>query len=129
MSFVEGQSLDKTWESYDEDTKAHVANQLKEYLRELQQFSNGNYIGSVDSDPVTDPILESYHVNGPFDSEEAYQSKAPKRQIKNFLSDLRLQNIMTNDGSVNGVLDWEFSRWYPEYWEFSKALYVWKVAE
>lgn len=64
MSFVEGQSLDKTWESYDEDTKAHVANQLKEYLRELQQISNGNYIGSVDSDPVTDPILESYHVNG-----------------------------------------------------------------
>lgn len=93
-----------------------------------------------------------YTFSGPFDSEEAfnnavidaYQSKAPKRQIKNFLSgmlcqnkhqivfthgDLRLQNIMANDGSVNGILDWEFSRWYPEYWEFSKALYVWKVAE
>lgn len=33
---------------------------------------------------------------------------------------------MVNDGSVSGVLDWEFSGWYPEYWEFSKALYIWK---
>lgn len=40
--------------------------------------------------------------------------------------DLRLHNIMVNDGSVSGVLDWEFSGWYPEYWEFSKALYIWK---
>lgn len=53
----------------------------------------------------------------------------PKQTPDRVHPDLRLQNIMANDGSVNGVLDWEFSRWYPEYWEFSKALYVWKVAE
>lgn len=64
MSFVEGQSLDKTWESYDKDTKAHVTNQLEEYLHELRKISSGNYIGSVDSGPVTDPILEGYHVKG-----------------------------------------------------------------
>jgi hypothetical protein len=33
---------------------------------------------------------------------------------------------MVNEGYVSGTLDWEFSGWYPEYWEFSKALYVWK---
>lgn len=86
---------------------------------------------------------------GPFRSEEefnnaiidAYQSKAPRRRIKSFLTgmlshnkhqivfthgDLRLQNVMVEDGNVSGILDWEFSGWYPEYWEFSKALYVWK---
>jgi hypothetical protein len=149
MSFVEGQSLDKAWETYDSITKNQVTNQLKGYLRELRQISHRSYIGSVDFGPVTDPILESHHVKGPFDSEEAfnnaiidaYQSKAPKRQIKNFLAgmlsqkkhqivfthgDLRLQNIMVKDGYVSGILDWEFSGWYPEYWEFSKALYVWK---
>lgn len=56
--------MDKVWESYDEDTKSHVTNQLKEYLLELRQISNGSYIGSANSGPVTDPILESYHVKG-----------------------------------------------------------------
>lgn len=91
MSFVESQTLDKVWESYDEDTKAHVTNQLKEYLLELRQIRNGSYIGSANSGPVTDQILESYHVKGwhlttliytpvlirtclgPFDSEENLQ--------------------------------------------------------
>lgn len=85
---------------------------------------------------------------GPFDSEkafnnaivDAYQAKAPKRHIRNFLSgmlsqnnhqivfthgDLRVANIMVNNGSVRGIVDWEFSGWYPAYWEFSKALHVW----
>lgn len=64
MSFVEGQTLDMVWETYDEDTKVHVPNQLKEYLREIRSIPNGNYIGSADSGPVTDPILETYHVRG-----------------------------------------------------------------
>ncbi|PGH15751.1 hypothetical protein AJ80_05459 [Polytolypa hystricis UAMH7299] len=127
---------------------------LKGYLRELRRISTGDdgsntYIGSVDLGPVTDPILESHRIKGPFDSEEvfnnaiinAYQSKAPKCQIKNFLAgmlfqkrhqivlthgDLCLQNIIVNDGYVSGILDWKLSGWYPKYWEFSKALYVWK---
>ncbi|KAI2747216.1 hypothetical protein DTO013E5_3762 [Penicillium roqueforti] len=146
MTFVEGQSLDKVWESYDENTKAHVTNQLKQYICELRNI-DGNYIGSTDSGPIMDPIFETYHDKGPFNSEEAfnnaivdaYQSKAPRCHIKSFLSgmlcqnkhqikfihgDLRLQNTIVNDGSVSGIVDWEFSGLYPEYWEFSKALHV-----
>lgn len=40
--------------------------------------------------------------------------------------DLRPQNIMVRAGSITGILDWELSGWYPEYWEFAKALYVWR---
>lgn len=47
-----------------------------------------------------------------------------RHQILFTHGDLRLQNIMVKDGCVSGVLDWEFSGWYPEYWEFSKALHV-----
>ncbi|KAE8151999.1 kinase-like protein [Aspergillus avenaceus] len=119
------------------------------YFCELRQINPSHYIGSVDLGPVTDPILEGYGIKGPFDSEDdfnnaiidAYQSKAPKCCIKNVLAgmlsqrrhyavfthgDLRLQNIIVNNGNVTGILDWEFSGWYPEYWEFAKALYVWK---
>lgn len=41
-------------------------------------------------------------------------------------ADLHLRNIMVRDGSITGIIDWEFSGWYPEYWEFAKALYVWR---
>lgn len=47
-----------------------------------------------------------------------------KHQIKFIHGDLRLQNTIVNDGSVSGIVDWEFSGLYPEYWEFSKALHV-----
>lgn len=88
-------------------------------------------------------------MTGPLDLEEAfniaiidaYESVVPKRHIRNFpigmLSerdhsivfshgDLRPQNILVKDEKVIGVIDWEFSGWYPEYWEFAKALYVWR---
>ncbi|WEW60294.1 hypothetical protein PRK78_005779 [Emydomyces testavorans] len=148
MSFVEGQTLDTVWESYDEATKHRVADQLKECLHDLRNISGGTYIGSVDQGPVTDQILANSLNKGPFDSEEAfnnaiidtYQANAPKRHIRTFLTgmlslskhrivfthgDLRLQNIMVQDGRITGIVDWEFSGWYPEYWEFSRALHVW----
>ncbi|OJD15262.1 hypothetical protein AJ78_04484 [Emergomyces pasteurianus Ep9510] len=149
MSFVEGQTLDTVWGSYDEATKHHVADQLKECLHDLRNISGGTYIGSIDRGPVTDQILTGSLNKGPFDSEESfnntlidvYQANAPKRHVRSLLTgmlsqnkhrtvfthgDLRLQNIMVKSGRITGILDWEFSGWYPEYWEFSKALYVWK---
>ncbi|KNG83796.1 hypothetical protein ANOM_007393 [Aspergillus nomiae NRRL 13137] len=149
MSYVEGQTLDKVWDTYEDIPKSRITSQLKEYIHQLRQLRHENYIGSADFGPVTDPILETYSNKGPFDSEEsfnnaiieAYQLKAPKRHIKSFLvgmlsqkryqivfthGDLRPQNIMVNHGNISGIVDWEFSGWYPEYWEFSNALYVWK---
>ncbi|KAB8266002.1 kinase-like protein [Aspergillus pseudonomiae] len=122
---------------------------VEEYFHQLRQLRHENYIGSADFGPVTDPILETYSNKGPFDSEEsfnnaiieAYQLKAPKRHFKSFLvgmlsqkryqivfthGDLRPQNVIVNHGNISGIVDWEFSGWYPEFWAFSKALYVWK---
>ena len=33
---------------------------------------------------------------------------------------------MVHDGHVTGMVDWEYSGWYPEYWEFARALYIWQ---
>ncbi|RDH32642.1 hypothetical protein BDQ94DRAFT_159829 [Aspergillus welwitschiae] len=111
-------------------TGSQITTQLKNYIGELRQIGNGNgsyYIGSIGPGPVTDPILENYHNKGPFTSEDefnntlvkAYQAQAPKRHIKNLLSGMLSQR-------KHRIVDWEFSGWYPEYWEFAKALYVWK---
>ncbi|BDD63618.1 hypothetical protein MPDQ_004267 [Monascus purpureus] len=149
MSFIDGQTLDTVWDSCSEHTKAAIAAQLKSYMEEIRNIGDGSYIGSVDHGPVTDQILSNHHTKGPFLSEEefnkaiidAYEANFPKRHIRALLSgmlfqnkhrivfthgDFRPRNIMVKDGKVTGIIDWELSGWYPEYWEFVKSLYVWR---
>jgi aminoglycoside phosphotransferase (APT) family kinase protein len=40
-------------------------------------------------------------------------------------ADFRPANIIVKDGHVAGIIDRELAGWYPEYWEFVKALYMW----
>ena len=35
-------------------------------------------------------------------------------------ADLAPRNIRVKDGHITGILDWEFSGWYPEYWDYTK---------
>jgi hypothetical protein len=40
-------------------------------------------------------------------------------------ADLNRRNIMVRDGRVVAIIDWAYSGWYPEYWEYTKAFYNW----
>ena len=64
MSYVDGQTLDIAWESYDNEAKARVSSQLKKYLDDLRSINEASYIGSSDYGPVLDPILASYSFQG-----------------------------------------------------------------
>lgn len=64
MGYVEGQRLDKVWDTYDSVTKTRIAGQLKGYLDELRQAEHRNYIGSVDRGPLRDPILGDLEYKG-----------------------------------------------------------------
>ncbi|EPE33705.1 Protein kinase-like (PK-like) [Glarea lozoyensis ATCC 20868] len=35
--------------------------------------------------------------------------------------DLHPQNILVRDDKIVGIIDWEFSGWYPNYWEYTSA--------
>ena len=35
--------------------------------------------------------------------------------------DLNPFNILVRKGKVVGIIDWEFSGWYPYYWEYTSA--------
>lgn len=35
--------------------------------------------------------------------------------------DLSPWNIIVRDGNIVGIIDWEFSGWYPHYWEYTAA--------
>ncbi|KAI5460472.1 hypothetical protein BGZ63DRAFT_414681 [Mariannaea sp. PMI_226] len=38
--------------------------------------------------------------------------------------DLNMCNILMQNGRISGIVDWETSGWYPEYWEYTKAHFV-----
>ena len=35
--------------------------------------------------------------------------------------DLHPSNILAKDGRITGIIDWEFSGWYPSYWEYTST--------
>ncbi|KAK3942108.1 serine threonine kinase [Diplogelasinospora grovesii] len=37
--------------------------------------------------------------------------------------DLNPFNIMVKGNQITGIIDWEFSGWYPDYWEYTSAWY------
>jgi thiamine kinase-like enzyme len=36
--------------------------------------------------------------------------------------DLSPRNLMIHEGQLSGIIDWECGGWYPEYWEYIKAM-------
>jgi aminoglycoside phosphotransferase len=58
--------------------------------------------------------------------QEASQDATKSHQIKHNIvfthGDLNLRNILVDDaGRITGIVDWESARWFPEYWEYTKA--------
>ncbi|KAF8643170.1 hypothetical protein AX16_009212 [Volvariella volvacea WC 439] len=42
-------------------------------------------------------------------------------------NDLGPHNILVDkDCNVTGIIDWEYSVWYPEYWKFIKSTFLWQ---
>lgn len=37
--------------------------------------------------------------------------------------DLHISNILVHNGSPSGLIDWECAGWYPEYWDYTIAIY------
>jgi len=58
MDFIEGETLEKAWSTYDSIAKLQIASELRGYMEELRSMPMANYIGSVDRGPLTDMLLE-----------------------------------------------------------------------
>lgn len=148
MEYVEGETLDKAWESLNASQKAGIIAQLLGYLGQLRAIG-GPYIGCVDGTHCQDQFFSdckdpaSY---GPFHSESAFCDglvrslrertqntwvdmicrfiKAlPQHNIVLTHNDLAPRNILVRDAKVVAILDWELAGYYPEHWEYVKALF------
>ena len=141
---VPGAPLSRCQEVMSDDDFARIADQLEHYLAQIRNIPREvksdmevcNTLGKACRDPrirLGDPI-------GPFADEVAFSqmlrfSEDPARQGHKILfthADLNPRNILVDeilrsDGStgwsVTGIVDWETAGYYPEYWEYSKAMF------
>ncbi|KAI4199535.1 MAG: hypothetical protein LQ346_002549 [Caloplaca aetnensis] len=146
MEYINGRPLDEVWDTYSDTQKEHVISQLKGFLEELRQIK-GTTIGPVDGTFCADQFFdgEDKASFGPYESETAFNDglvraleargcntwtervvkfirAMPEHVVVFTHNDLAPRNILVRDGTVVAILDWEFSGFYPEYWEYAKAL-------
>lgn len=144
MEYIDGRPLDEEWDSYDDLQKRSVESQLRKYLEELRQIP-GTFVGSVDGSNCNDQLFDNDPtLSGPFDSEADFQKgligalkergsqtwtdvvirfieAMPPHKIVLTHNDIAPRNILVRDAKVVGIVDWEFSGFYPEYWDYVKA--------
>ncbi|KAI5464237.1 kinase-like domain-containing protein [Mariannaea sp. PMI_226] len=75
---------------------------------------------------------------GPFVDEEEFNkilqigalpsvSHCSGHQIVFTHADLNMRNVLIHNGRLSGIVDWENSGWFPEYWDYTKAYYITKL--
>lgn len=147
MEFIEGDVLDDVWDEFSHDQKMDVIQQLRGFFSQLRHIKS-SFIGSVDGTACEDQLFtDEIGAYGPYEDEHAFnQGIATALQRSqhgawvNMVSDMVLKSlhghevVMTHGDfcprnsivqgtKVVAVLDWELSGYYPEYWEYVKALY------
>jgi len=118
----------------------------------IEEFEESKFIGSLGRGECMDKIFRAGTRHpGPFNTElEMYENICDRwldlrswgnnkpdnyihilrrmyqenshHAIKFTHGDLSPCNILVENGHVTGILDWEEAGWYPEYWEYIKAM-------
>lgn len=142
MEYIQGQPLDKLWPDMSVDQKKHITRQLREIVEKMRSVAPPpNFIGACDGTEIRDTRLYFTYHSPPCRDEEAFNEfllsalhenvpplvrTALSRRLRTnhrvVLShcDLTPRNILVQDGEIKGLVDWEDSGWYPEYWEYVK---------
>ena len=147
MEFVEGECLEDVWEKLNVGEQQSVIDQLGDFVAQMRRLK-GSLIASVDGSACEDQIFEDEPGGyGPYETEDAF-NKGIVKAIKNCSDsawanticdkvlalkshdvvfshgDLMPWNILVRGSTVVVVLDWENAGYYPEHWEYVKALFM-----
>lgn len=146
MERVNGQPLDQAWAECTQPERENIISQLQNYFQELRRVE-GTFIGSVDGSVCNDQIFGNRQSKyGPYADERAFRDGIASslracdagptftEVVIGFLEaipqhkrivlthgDLVPRNILVRGGNVVGIVDWEMSGYFPEYWEYAKA--------
>ena len=147
MSRIDGAQIGWNWGARTEESKRRVLEHLKAYIQEMRALSpvSSGKVEGVDGGKVYDMrISGGVRGFGPFESVGDFHSfitddfKASPTQfpeINELLAmyggskyttcfthgDLSCANILVKGDKVVGIVDWDTSGWYPEYWEYMSA--------
>ena len=149
MSFIPGVTLDKIWSKLQQEQKITISSQLNGILLKLRKLRvpDGVILGGTCGEGCKDtrrhtricrePIktcadFDDFRFSNPIFGSPTYisllRSMSPHQNANVVFShgDIRPENIVVqasepNECAVTGILDWEKSGFYPEYFECLKA--------
>lgn len=143
MTYVPGEPLSELWTDMPNEQRKNIILQLREILIKMRSITPpaGSKIGACDGTGVRDTRIHFTYYAPPCETEDAFNQylisslhtsspvllrEALARRLKTnhrivlTHCDLCPRNIIVQDGRITGLIDWEDSGWYPEYWEYIK---------
>ncbi|KAI1269866.1 kinase-like domain-containing protein [Xylariaceae sp. FL1019] len=154
MERTEGDTLESMWDKLDAETHEKLAKQTAEFLIQFRSIQSDK-IQNVNGQPCNDnglvpagsevlPIMSNddevwaaiekvlAEVDQPL-KEKIRRAMPPTKPYTFTHGDLSICNIMVKDGNLSGLIDFEYSGYYPCWWEyarnamgFTEADRVWK---
>ncbi|KAL7628852.1 hypothetical protein AAE478_000367 [Parahypoxylon ruwenzoriense] len=149
MELIEGTSLNRVWDGFNDNVKLHICGDIWDVvmkLREIprpQELSHLYQCGAdgsqsidvlikdlhsppaeiLDDDAPQARIYKRYlHFNGRL-YEGTLPGMLPRSSVSVFThGDLAPRNIMVQESRITGIIDWENSGWFPDYWEYANIM-------
>ncbi|KAJ1963866.1 hypothetical protein GGI12_001793 [Dipsacomyces acuminosporus] len=128
MERINGVELSEALDTMD---KTKILQNLKQAIQELRSIENPHesYVCSVDGGQVKDYRISWGSPVGPFNDEEEFNDVLLSGTITGHKSvlthaDLKPSNILVDEDCNVYIIDWECCGFYPEYWEYTKSLYL-----
>ncbi|KAI1131114.1 kinase-like protein [Nemania abortiva] len=153
MEHILGSSLDGIWDTLEPSTKERLCNEVWGFVEQLRKIPKPPefetlYQCCADGSPSRDILLQDLKSPpSPILDDESLRRRINERyldhnggsygeHLPDFLphsdisvfthADLAPRNIMVDEScTITGLIDWEFSGWYPDYWEYAKTQVQW----
>jgi len=147
MEKLSGSQMGIAWPSMTEQARARTLEQLRSHLEQLHKLHppGDGWIGSCSHGPAYDHRIDNMVTCGPFESVSEFHDylvapvkNCPKPdaalEYRKLLpdtctitfahADLSWENILVEPetGEITGIIDWEMAGFWPEWWEYRKAL-------
>lgn len=148
MDRMPGTELGTAWPLLSEQARMNATGDLKSHFEQLRQIrpESSEFIGSCSRGPAYDHRIDNQRTCGPFESVRQFHdflvkpiTRCPRPEFavkyRKLLSDdivvyfthadISPENVLVDPdtGHVTAILDWEMAGFWPEWWEYRKALF------